>query len=123
MPAPGSVIGSASADFNGDGRDEAVFVIGRQLVCLRAGRTPAEGSVLWRLPLPAQTGSPSLAVLGRSEGLSFLLVGADGFVCNVRWERSETTQMLRSPFLTTHAERRLVRVQGWVYFGGREHIW
>jgi len=84
MPAPGSVIGSASADLNGDGRDQAVFVIGQQLVCLGAGRTPAEGSVLWRLPLPAQTGPPSLAVLGRSESLSILLVGADGFVYAVR---------------------------------------
>jgi outer membrane protein assembly factor BamB len=84
MPAPGSVIGSASADLNGDGRDQALFVIGQQLVCVGAGRTPAEGSVLWRLPLPAQTGPPSLAVLGRSEGLSILLVGADGFVYAVR---------------------------------------
>ncbi len=84
MPAPGSVIGSTSADLNGDGRDEALFVIGQQLVCLGAGRTPAEGSVLWRLPLPAQTGPPSLAVLGRSESLSILLVGADGFVYAVR---------------------------------------
>ena len=78
------MIGSASADLNGDGRDQAVFVIGQQLVCLGAGRTPAEGSVLWRLPLPAQTGPPSLAVLGRSESLSILLVGADGFVYAVR---------------------------------------
>jgi outer membrane protein assembly factor BamB len=84
MPAPGSVIGSASADLNGDGRDEVVFVIGQQLVCLGAGRTPAEGSVLWRLPLPAQTGPPSFAALGRHEGLSILLVGTDGFVYAVR---------------------------------------
>ena len=80
MPAPGTVLGSASADLNGDGRDEAVFVIGQQLVCLGAGRTPAEGALLWRIPLPVQTGPPSLAVLGPGEGLSILLVGMDGFV-------------------------------------------
>jgi hypothetical protein len=84
MPAPGSVIGSASADLNGDGRDEAVFVIGQQLVCLGAGRTPAEGRVLWQLPLPVQTGPPSLAVLDKQSGLSILLAGADGIVYAVR---------------------------------------
>ena len=80
MPAPGSVIGSASGDLNGDGRDEAVFVIGQQLVCLGAGSTPAEGRVVWQLPLPAQTGPPSLAVLDKKSGLSILLAGAEGFV-------------------------------------------
>ena len=84
MPAPGTVIGSASADLNGDGRDEAVFVIGQQLVCLGAGSTPAEGRVLWQLPLPVQTGPPSLAVLDKKSGLSILLAGADGFVYAVR---------------------------------------
>jgi hypothetical protein len=84
MPAPGTVIGSASGDLNGDRRDEAVFVIGQQLVCLGAGSTPAEGRVLWQLPLPAQTGPPSLAVLDKKGGLSILLAGADGFVYAVR---------------------------------------
>ncbi len=84
MPAPGIVIGSASADLNSDGRDEAVFVIGRQLVCLGAGSTPSEGRVLWQLPLPVPTGPPSLAVLNRKDGLSILLAGADGFVYAVR---------------------------------------
>jgi hypothetical protein len=84
MPVPGNVIGSASADLNGDGRDEAVFVIGQQLVCVGAGSTPAEGRVLWQLTLPAQTGPPSLAVLDKKGGLSILLAGADGFVYAVR---------------------------------------
>jgi outer membrane protein assembly factor BamB len=84
MPAAGTVIGSASADLDGDGRDEALFVIGQQLVCLAAGSTPAEGRVLWQLPLPVQTGPPSLAVLDRQNGLSILLAGADGSVYAVR---------------------------------------
>jgi hypothetical protein len=84
MPAPGTVIGSASADLNGDGRDEAVFVIGQQLVCLGAGSTLGEGRLLWQLPLPVQTGPPSLAVLDKKSGLSILLAGADGFVYAVR---------------------------------------
>jgi hypothetical protein len=34
--------------------------------------------------LPCQTGLPSLAALGLNEGLSILLVGADGYVYAVR---------------------------------------
>lgn len=84
MPVPGAAIGSASADVNGDGRDEALFVIGQNLVCLGATSDAAEGRLLWRLVLPAQTGPPSLAVLSRNSGLCILLVGADGFVYAVR---------------------------------------
>ena len=80
MPATGTVIGSASADLHGDGKDEAVFVIGQQLVCFGTGNAPGEGHVLWQLPLPAQTGPPSLADLDKTNGLSILLAGADGFV-------------------------------------------
>ena len=58
--------------------------MGRQLVCLGAGSTPGEGRVLWQLPLPTQTGPPSLAVLDRKSGLSILLAGADGFVYALR---------------------------------------
>jgi outer membrane protein assembly factor BamB len=84
MPVPGAVMGSASADLNGDGRDEALFVIGQNLVCLGAGSDSMEARVLWQLALPAQTGAPSLAVLGRNGELSILLVGADGVVYAVR---------------------------------------
>jgi hypothetical protein len=49
-----------------------------------AGSTPAQGRVLWRLPLPAQTGPPSLAALDTTGGLSILLAGVDGFVYAVR---------------------------------------
>jgi hypothetical protein len=83
-PAPGSAIGSASGDLTGDGRDEAVFILGQDLLCLGAGSAPAEGRLLWRLSLPAQTGSPSLAVLDSGGGLFILLAGADGFVYAVR---------------------------------------
>ena len=84
LPASGAVIGSASADLNGDGRDEALFVIRQNLVCLGTGNSINEGRVLWQLALPAQTGPPSLAVLGPRRELSILLVGADGFVYAVR---------------------------------------
>ena len=104
MPAPGNVIGSASADLNGDGRDEAVFVIGQQLVCLGAGSTPAEGRVLWQLPLPVQTGPPSLAVLDKKIGLSILLAGADGFVYAVRYCQDRGIHDTEQP-LTPAAEK------------------
>jgi hypothetical protein len=84
MPAPGRVIGSASADVARTGRDQALFVIGQELVCLGADGAPAEGRVLWRIPLPAQTGPPTLAALDRTGNLSILLAGADGFVYAVR---------------------------------------
>ncbi|MCI0334143.1 MAG: hypothetical protein L0228_13075 [Planctomycetes bacterium] len=84
MPVPGAVMGSASADLNGDGRDEALFVIGQYLVCLATESDATESRVLWQLELPAPTGAPSLAALGHNGELSILLVGADGFVYAVR---------------------------------------
>ena len=84
MPVPGAVLGSASADLDGDGRDEALFVIGQNLVCLDAGAAATGGRVRWQLALPTQTGPPSLAVLGRSEEPTILLVGSDGYVYAVR---------------------------------------
>jgi len=72
------------ADLNGDGRDEALFVIGQSLVCLGAGSDSTEGRVLWQLALPVQTGPPSVAALGRGGELSILLVGTDGVVYAVR---------------------------------------
>jgi outer membrane protein assembly factor BamB len=81
-PAPGSVAGCASGDLDGDGRDEALFVIGQELVCL--GSTGGTGLLEWKLHLPVACGPPTLAILEQSGTLSVLLAGSDGYVYCVR---------------------------------------
>ena len=81
-PAPGNVAGCASGDLDGDGRDEALFTIGQELVCV--GSNEAEGSLEWKLHLPVVCGPPTLAVLESGGTLSVLLAGSDGYVYCVR---------------------------------------
>jgi hypothetical protein len=78
----GECSGNASADVDGDGQDEAVFVIGRKLVCL--GEASGQGTVKWVLDLPTECGPPTLAVLETAGPLSVLLAGADGCVYCIR---------------------------------------
>jgi hypothetical protein len=81
-PVPGSVTGCASADLDNDGRDEALFVIGQELVCI--GSANGTGSLKWKFHLPAPCGPPTLAVLESGGPLSVLLAGSDGYVYCVR---------------------------------------
>ena len=75
---PGSVSGTASADLDGDGRDEAIVVIGRKLVCL--GGSNGQGIVKWTVDLPTDCGPPSLAPLEKGGPVSILVAGGDGVV-------------------------------------------
>lgn len=86
MPAPagGNPVGAASADVDGDGRDEALFVIDRTLYCLGASSTGDRGILLWQIELPARVGPPSIAQLDGEGQLTILLVGEDGYVYGVR---------------------------------------
>lgn len=76
--------GSASADLDSDGRDEALFVIGNALVCLGTEQNSETGVIRWRLDLPARLGPPSVAALNREGDPSILVLGSDGFVYCLR---------------------------------------
>jgi hypothetical protein len=81
-PVAGGVAGCASGDLDGDGQEEALFVIGQELVCL--GSEGGKGSLKWKLHLPATCGPPTLASLEPGGALSVLLAGNDGYVYCVR---------------------------------------
>jgi hypothetical protein len=79
VPEPGTPVGTASADLNSDGRDEALVTINQTLCCF--GEDAAgKGSVLWKITLPATVGPPSIADVDNSGKASILLVGSDGYV-------------------------------------------
>jgi outer membrane protein assembly factor BamB len=80
------VSSAVSGDVNGDGRDEAVFVLDKELFCIGTDDSSHAGKIFWKLSLPCQTSSPILAdvtatVEGQPSGrLSILVTGVDGFV-------------------------------------------
>jgi len=76
--------GTAGADLNSDGRDEALLVDGKTLWCLGTSENGARGHVLWRCDLPVNVGPPSVADVDGSATASIVLVGEDGFVYCVR---------------------------------------
>ncbi|MCC6442867.1 MAG: hypothetical protein IT210_05345 [Armatimonadetes bacterium] len=81
-PIPGNPTGSASADIDSDGRDEALFTSGHTLYCF--GTRNRKGKILWQLDLPAPVGPPAIAdTEGRGEA-SILLSGGDGYVYCIR---------------------------------------
>ena len=86
MPAPNSapVTGSASADLDGDGKDEAIFAMGNQLVCLGTSRSSFTSEVSWRLDFPSQLGPPSIASLDSTDAAGIVVAGSDGFVYGVK---------------------------------------
>jgi hypothetical protein len=79
LPEEGVPAGVASGDLDGDGRDEALFAVGRTLYCLgsdAAGR----GQERWRLAFVEELGMPCVAALDGSGELAVLVVTADGTV-------------------------------------------
>ncbi|MBM3497908.1 MAG: hypothetical protein FJX74_04475 [Armatimonadetes bacterium] len=78
--APGTSAGTASADIDSDGRDEALVTIGTTLYCLGADETGTAGRMEWKLDLPATIGPPTVADLTGNGQASVLLQGADGYV-------------------------------------------
>jgi outer membrane protein assembly factor BamB len=76
-----------SGDINGDGRDEALFVVGPTLYCIGITAEGKNGRLLWTLDLPAPCSTPVVASLEGNQGgksLAILLSGADGFLYCVR---------------------------------------
>jgi len=79
-PVPGNPAGSASADIDSDGCDEALFVIGQTLFCIGTAGDGKSGSLRWKIDLPVNAGPPTIADVNGSGKLSILLVGSDGFI-------------------------------------------
>ncbi|MBI4583712.1 MAG: hypothetical protein HY717_06790 [Planctomycetes bacterium] len=86
LPAPfsGAPAGSASADLDSDGRDEALWTSGNNLYCLGPGASGTAGALRWRIDFPAVVGPPAVAILEEGGSASILLAGADGYVYGVR---------------------------------------
>ena len=74
----------ASADINGDGRDEALLTMGHTLFCIGSAGDPAQGRVLWSVDLPAPVGPPVIADVDGSGEATIVLVGSDGYVYGIR---------------------------------------
>lgn len=79
-PAPGTPAGSASADVDSDGRDEALFVIDQTLYCIGTAGDPAGGELRWQVQLPVRAGPPVPADVDGDGQLSILLLGENGVV-------------------------------------------
>ncbi len=74
------VKGSASADLDGDGRDEAIVSINKTLFCFATTTDGNTGEVRWRVDFPGQIGLPTVATLDKDGSVSILVVSSDGFV-------------------------------------------
>ena len=83
-PLPDPVVGCATADLDSDGRDEAVFTMGRTVLAFGATRDGMAGEMRWRLDLPTSLGPPTVASLDKEDDLVVLVMGADGFVTCLR---------------------------------------
>jgi outer membrane protein assembly factor BamB len=80
LPTEAAGLAVASADINGDGRDEALVACGTTLSCI--GKFPASdtGTILWQIALPTTVGPPTIADVRGDGRASILLCGADGYV-------------------------------------------
>ena len=80
MPAEGVVVGPVSADLDGDGRDEALYAVGRRLYCIGVGEEAHGGRIKWQIGLPAEVGPPVIADVDGDGTAEILVVGHDGYV-------------------------------------------
>src|SRR5262249_55053608 len=92
LPLPGSCFGPnvqeypdsptapASADIDGDGREEAVFGIGNKLYAVGARRGQQAGEIRWTLEFPAHIGPPSVADVDGDGRAEIVVVCGDSHV-------------------------------------------
>lgn len=74
------VRGTASADLDGDGRDEALYSIDKTLFCIGSSADGSKGEIRWQVDLPALLGPPTVVTLDKEHTVSILVVGEDGYV-------------------------------------------
>ena len=77
------VRGTASADLDGDGRDEALVVAENTLYCLGTSKDGSKGEVRWKIKFPTTVG-PNSGHTYNSGTVSVLVAGEDGFVYCLR---------------------------------------
>jgi hypothetical protein len=80
------VRGTASADLDGDGRDEALVCIDKTLFCLGSSTDGSKGEIRWKVELPVLIGPPTIVTLDKANDgqVSILVVGNDGYVYCLR---------------------------------------
>lgn len=78
------VSGTATADINSDGRDEALMSMGDTLYCLASSEKGDSGEIRWHVKLPAQIGPPTIVQLEKDAPASVLVIGRDGYVYCIR---------------------------------------
>ena len=74
------VRGTASADLDGDGRDEALYSIDNILFCVGSSADGTKGEIRWKVELPQVIGPPTVVSLDKEGTMSILVVGGDGYV-------------------------------------------
>ena len=74
----------ASADIDGDGRDEVLLTAATTLYCVGSSPDGTQGTVRWKLDLHTPLGPPMIADTEGDGKASILVVGADGNVYCVR---------------------------------------
>lgn len=76
--------GSASADLDSDGRDEALISLNNTLYCLGSTRNGQAGEIRWQVDFPKQIGPPTVVTLDKDGSVSILVVSKDGYIYCVR---------------------------------------
>lgn len=78
------VHGTATADLDGDGRDEALFAIDKTLFCIGAPKQGLTGEIRWKVDFPKTISTPTIVSLDKQGTVSILVADTDGYVYCVR---------------------------------------
>jgi outer membrane protein assembly factor BamB len=79
-PGEGAYTGTASADLDSDGQDEALMVIGSSIYCIGSSTDGKEGKIEWHLDLSTPLGPPVIADINDDGLAEILLSGSDGYL-------------------------------------------
>jgi len=83
IPAVGSPGSCASADIDGDGREEVIFAVGRTLCCVGVDTHSKSGVLKWTLDMPDTLGCPAIADTDGSGKAKIVVTCADGCVYGI----------------------------------------
>jgi hypothetical protein len=80
LPYEGPVAGTAAADIDSDGYDEALIVVGNTIYCVGSGKDDKMGKLEWKLSLPCPLGPPAIADINNDSFAEIIISGNDGYV-------------------------------------------